>query len=358
MNFENRYSRIEQLLHRIAFSTGGLQVSIADLEDRLHSKQLQEVPVQRPVFITALPRAGTTLLLNLLAKTGEFATHTYQDMPFLLCPMLWKSFASRFYIKDTERERAHGDGLMISQESPEALEELIWQLFWRNHYKKDRIIPWNNEMNEEFSEFFKMHIRKIITIRSDRNENKLRYLSKNNTSISRLSTLPEILPDCTIIVPFRNPLQHATSLLNQHSRFLELHEKDGFAMYYMRSIGHHDFGKNLLPINFDNWLNHNDPMEPTGVSFWLRYWIATYNHVLNTHNNAHLVSFDGLAENAELNLDKLASITGIKTRKYLIGQSAILRTPHHHDVDISETEQDLVDEANDLYEKLQRLSAE
>ncbi len=57
------------------------------------------------MFVTALPRAGTTILLNLLVGTGSFASHTYRDMPFVLCPMIWQRFAKQFQVSDEARER-------------------------------------------------------------------------------------------------------------------------------------------------------------------------------------------------------------------------------------------------------------
>ena len=69
MKFENQYSLPNQWLHRLSFATTGAQVGLADIESNLFKKQLEPVICERPVFVTALPRAGTTLLLNLVFKT-------------------------------------------------------------------------------------------------------------------------------------------------------------------------------------------------------------------------------------------------------------------------------------------------
>ena len=65
------------------------QIGIADLETRLFDTELAAFEPGDPVFVTSLPRAGTTILLEILAALPEFATHTYRDMPMVLCPMLW-----------------------------------------------------------------------------------------------------------------------------------------------------------------------------------------------------------------------------------------------------------------------------
>ena len=129
MAFENRYSLLDRSLHRLSFGTRSVQVGLADIEEQVFRKQLQHVAIQQPVFITGLPRAGTTLLLELCVDSGEFATHTYRDMPFLLNPMLWRQFSAIFSHADVPRERAHGDGMLVSVDSAEAFEEIVWHTF-------------------------------------------------------------------------------------------------------------------------------------------------------------------------------------------------------------------------------------
>ena len=250
MNFENRYTWSDRLLHRIAFSSGSLQVTLADLEEKLYKAQLSTISVDRPVFVTALPRAGTTILLNLLVRTGSFASHTYRDMPFVLCPMIWQRFAKQFQVSDEARERAHGDGLTVSFDSPEAFEEMVWKHFWPRHYKADRVKPWVNCDDKEFVAFLGSHVKKIIALRRTEGEKLPRYISKNNLNVARLGCLPKVLPGTKIIVPFRDPLQHAYSLLKQHIGFLETHRDDEFTRIYMEGIGHYDFGENFRPVNF------------------------------------------------------------------------------------------------------------
>ena len=66
-----------------------------------------------------MPRSGTTVLLNFLYQTNNFASLTYLDMPFILSPNLW----SLFTIKNNSvsKERIHNDGIKQSVFSPEAL---------------------------------------------------------------------------------------------------------------------------------------------------------------------------------------------------------------------------------------------
>jgi hypothetical protein len=350
LTFENRYTVLEQWLHRIGFSTGMIQTSVSDMEDRLYARQLNSVCAERPVFITALPRAGTTILLNLLTKTGEFATHTYRDMPFVLCPMLWQKFSGRFQHDDKPRERAHGDGVSISQQSPEAFEEIIWRLFWKDHYREDHIEPWSAGGNDEFLDFFVSHMEKIIAIRSGEGNEHKRYASKNNGNIARLGMLTKLFPDATIIIPFRAPLQHAASLLKQHQRFLAMHSEDRFSARYMEGIGHYDFGDNLKPINFDAWLAADRRPDAVHLGFWIEYWIAAYGHILNNAASpVYLVSFTDLTEQPRETLDRLADILQMKDSEILVNQCAELRTPRIHSIDTTGIEPQLLEQADAIY---------
>ena len=80
MSRQNSYSRLDRILHRLAFSTIELQKALADLEDRVYASRFSQIEVDRPVFITSLPRAGTTLLLEIVASLDAFASHTYRDI--------------------------------------------------------------------------------------------------------------------------------------------------------------------------------------------------------------------------------------------------------------------------------------
>ena len=292
-----RYSTLDRVLHRVAFKTYAAQVSLADIEDQVFAERLASCRIDQPVFITALPRAGTTLLLECCASVREFASHCYRDMPFVLIPCLWSRFSASFRQTSESRERAHGDGMLINFDSPEALEEVLWKTFWRRHYRRDRIIPWQNEDDAEFDEFFRSHMRKIILLRRGKDAASARYVSKNNLNIARTAMLHRLFPDSVIVVPFRQPLQHAASLLKQHRNFLRIHEEDPFASEYMRAIGHYDFGENLCPIDFGGWLDERESRDADCLAFWLEYWVVSYRSLLTENADfLRFLSYEALCE--------------------------------------------------------------
>ena len=357
MNVGDRYGTMGRLLHRIAFRAGTAQHALSDVEESLYADQLEGITADDPVFITSLPRSGTTILLKLLWQTGRFASHTYQDMPFVLCPLIWSRYTGKFAGEIEPTERAHGDGLEVSGESPEAFEEMIWKHFWPEHYREDHIQPWSpGDEDEEFNSFFQAHMRKVIALRTEeeggeRTPEGRRYLSKNNLNIARLAAPPEPLGKGTILIPFRDPVQQAASMHRQHERFLQIHEKDDFVREYMEAIGHHEFGKGIKPVNFDGWLDET-PNGPGSLAFWIRYWVAAYRHILeNTEGTSMLVSYARLTEQPENTLLRLAEALGIPSDD-IVSQADAVRAPRTHPVDQKKLPEALQREAQDVYRRL------
>jgi len=349
------YSGLDRFLHRVAFNTYVAQIPVANIESYIFAKQLAPCKIDRPVFITALPRAGTTLLLECFARIPQFASHCYRDMPFLLTPSLWNSFSSAFRNTSETRERAHGDGMLINVDSPEALEEVIWKTFWRQHYHSDRIIPWQNEEHDEFDEFFRNHMRKIILLRRGKDAPAARYVSKNNLNIARIRLLHQSFPDSVIIVPFREPLHHTASLIEQHRNFLCIHTKDPFASEYMRAIGHFDFGQNLCPIDFDGWFDERVSKDAEDLTFWLEYWLASYRHLLMENIDiVHFFNYQAFCENPARGLHMLANATGISDPDALLLATPKIRRARAWQVDASVVPSSLLHEANELYNKLKQ----
>ena len=133
----NNYSWLQQKLHQAALSSQFMREVTFDVES---SAILKKQSTDNHVFVSGLARSGTTILLNALYESNEFASLSYQDMPFVLAPNLWSKLS--FSRKDSDLvDRAHGDGIKVSSESPEAFEEVFWMTF--------------NENNEDTKEKFK-----------------------------------------------------------------------------------------------------------------------------------------------------------------------------------------------------------
>jgi hypothetical protein len=357
MSFSKDYSLVDRILHSIAFSNPIVQKTLFEIENDIFLKKIQLFDSEREVFITGLPRAGTTLGLNLLYETGEFATFTYRHMPFILSPLLWNRVTHQFQKKAGKKERAHGDGVQVSFDSPEAFEETIWLTYLKKKIVRSYFISpiGQKECTQEFEKAIKLTIKKLISI--DRNikpkDKSLRYLSKNNANISRISVLRHLFPNSTILIFFRNPAAHISSLIKQHVKFSEEHRVDNFSKKYMKWIGHFEFGENFKPINFDDWINSQEIPLQINNDFWLKYWTACYGFALkNKNSNVLFFDFDRLLSAGESSLKQLADYTEIFQNYKLIAGAKKLRSPTTEPMKIKDFSEAIWKSAKIVYEEL------
>lgn len=350
------FGRLERLLHRFAFATRRAQLGLADLEQWLYRKELQATVVGPPVFVTSLPRAGTTMLLEVLAGCPEFATHTYRDMPFVLCPMLWRALSLRLQRPSAVQERAHGDGITIGLDSPEAFEEVLWLAHWRDCYRRESIAPWPDQLRAEFVEHFASHRRQIVALRARAEPRACRYLAKNNLHIARLPGLLAAVPDALVVVPFRDPVQQAASLRHQHRRFLALHRDDAFARRYMAGIGHFEFGAELRPVDFDGWPGGRTLATAEELPFWLEYWLAAYRHLLQQPADPRVLLVDFARLSVDRNVGELGTRLGVADVDQLRAQASRLRPLPEREVDLAGVAPALLDAVRTVFAELQRLA--
>lgn len=267
---ENTYGFGARLLHRLALGSRGGMEAAFDLERSCFGKALP--PVVAPVFVCGLARAGTTILMRSLHASGAFASLTYRDMPFPLAPNLWAQFGRRREMVEG-RERSHGDGIIHDLDSPEAIEEAFWRCFDGDNYiRPDRLLSGVSDPDTL------SRVRTYLGLVLRRYE-RPRYLSKNNNNVLRLAGLVRTFPDAILLHPFRNPLEHAASLLNQHRRTIEHQGNDPFVRRYMRDLAHHEFGLDHRPFAVGGSDIGRGDTDTLG--YWLHYWDAVHRHLLD-----------------------------------------------------------------------------
>lgn len=320
------YSRLDRALHRLAFGALDVQRALGGLESRLFKDRIAAARAERPVFVTALPRAGTTMILEALARQPEFASATYRQMPFALCPLLWEKLSGGVRRRSDLSERAHGDGVQVGFDSPEAFEEILWRAWWPDRYEDGRIGLWAaRDRDPEFEDAFRVHTAKIVAASGG---SARRYLSKNNANVARIDLLTRIFPDATIVIPIRHPFAQAASLLRQHLRFEKVHAEEPFARDYMTWLGHFEFGAALKPIDFGGWTSKRSEttddfaLRAEDLTFWIEYWSATMEHLLKWPRG-HLVfiDFDRLCETPGPCLRSLAGALGLNDPEALTDQA-------------------------------------
>jgi hypothetical protein len=227
-------------------------------------------------------------------------------MPFVTAPYLWSRISSGYGQRaGAAKERAHGDRLWVDFDSPEAFEEVFWMTFSDPPFVgQDGLEPY--EAGEELVENYRKYVGNIVA-RSAAGGAQ-RYLAKNNNNLLRIPAIRAAFPDATIIVPFRNPLDHASSLLNQHERFLERHETDPFSLKYMNWLGHFEFGANFKPFLFAAEAVPRDEEETRTLEYWLRYWRVVHEFILAHYtSDVVLLDYDELCRRPDDMLSRLES---------------------------------------------------
>jgi hypothetical protein len=319
----------------------------------MYGGRFASIRPNKPVFITSLPRAGTTLMLELLGQLPDFASSCYRDMPFVMAPLLWESLSRGFRKPAELAERAHADGMEVGYDSPEAFEEVLWMTAWPEKFADDGIALWRDDEDAaEFRDMLVSHMQRIIAVRSNGSGRTRRYLSKNNANIARIGLLTRLFPDAAILVPFRDPLDQAGSLLRQHLRFLEIHETDAFARRYMRDIGHLEFGAAHRPIRFPGMDAVVKRYAPTTIEYWLEYWIAAFTHALQYRNRIILVSYGDVCEAGEIGVKAVASCLDVPLESIEPLTRIQLHSPRAHAPDVANPE--LLERAQSLFAELSR----
>ncbi len=278
------YSALDQTLHRLALGSSAVAEMTNDIEKGMFLKSAPE-DSGKHVFVTGLARAGSTILMREIHQTGQFGSLTYADMPFVLAPNLWAKLSSKGSKPGVKAERAHGDGIEVDTQSPEALDEVYWRTFdGKTYIREDGLVP--HEPDAELIDGYRDLARLVL-----RKTGKGRYVSKNNNNILRIGALAEAMPDADFLVPLRQPLDHAASLRNQHLRFLN---SDPFTRDYMTWLGHHEFGATHRPFLF----GPRPEGDLGGLDYWLQLWISVYSALDEAeaaHANICFVPYEALS---------------------------------------------------------------
>lgn len=225
----------------------GLGLFLDRLETRALAAEGTPLPaIERPVYVCGMARSGSTLLLETLHLDPQFAAHHYSDYPLLWTPVWWNRLRSRLPRgRAAPAERAHGDRLAVTPDSPEAFEEPFWQHFFpgRHDPSVDQVLEAAHR-NAAFDAFYRTHVAKLLLARGAR-----RYLAKANYDLTRLGYLVDLFPDARFVIPVREPTSHVESLVRQDRRFCALAAASPAIGAHLVRVGHREFGPGKRPIN-------------------------------------------------------------------------------------------------------------
>ncbi|MET0366077.1 MAG: sulfotransferase [Sphingobium sp.] len=289
--FEHDYGLADRLLHRLALGSRSMLELSFDLDQRASgaARSAAAVAEGAHVFVTGLARAGTTILLRHLHDSGCFRSLTYRDMPFPLAPNMWKRASARWRQRRDAQVRAHGDGIRVDADSPEALEEVFWRVQSGGDYlRSDGLRP--HWPDGRVLDLFRGYVAAILASGAP---GQGRYLSKNNNNILRLPALQDSFPAAWFVMPFRHPATHALSLWQQHRHFCALQKRAPFVRSYMDWLVHHEFGLGHRP-----YLMQGAPapgLTPDMPDYWLDMWIGVHRTLAaQSHKRSLLVCYETL----------------------------------------------------------------
>jgi len=307
MTFSN-YSSLDQHLHNQFL--GNTEISNF-LYERIKRYKKPKNKIQK-IFICGLARAGTTSLLNQLYLSNQFASLKYAHMPFILNPRLSNLYSKLINNKNLESiERLHKDGIKISIESPECLDEPFWikenPLYFSQPISVNR--KYKNKTLSAYDNFLSRHA--IF-------QKKNKILIKNNNNLLRLPQLCKYFKDDLFIVLYRDPSSHALSLEKTHQRICEAQKKDPFILEYMNLIGHREFGLNQQPFYYEITDDQKKSIIDTNekLNYWFQSWINSYGWLLEylklkKPKNLLLTSYEELCQPNNIKLEKIFKLTGV-----------------------------------------------
>jgi hypothetical protein len=286
--------------------------------------------IDRPIYVTGLARSGTTILLEMLARHPDVATHRYRDFPFLFTPYLWNRWLDLVPRKEERpAERSHGDGIAITSESPEAFEEMLWMAFFTGqHVPSVSAILDRTVNNPAFERFYRSHIRKLLAVRGGR-----RYAAKGNYNLTRIGYLAKLFPDARFVIPVRDPVWHVASLMKQHRLFLDGQRDNPRAQRHLRRVGHFEFGQDRQPINVGDSAATADIVDlwraGEEVRGWARYWSLVHNYIAGLiatdpalRQAIHLVRYEDLCATPRPTLASLLDHCGLSDSSGFLAEAA------------------------------------
>ena len=327
------YSELSKLLHRMILNNYEISKKLFRREVKKYAKDRRDK--NQFLIVTGLARAGTTSLMTDLFNTQYFSSLDYANMPFLIAPNTWKKW---YKPKSSKlKERSHEDGLMIGLNSVEALEEHFFKILAKDDYIKEDCLTTYNISVEDYENY--MNYQKVIRTSDDKI-----YLAKNNNFMLRHHSLKTFNADYKVVVLFREPLTHATSLLNQHEKYKQLQENQPFVLEYMDWLGHHEFGLHQKQFEFSNSLIDSDKNE---LNFWINSWVNYYEYVATSlSDEIILICYEDYCKTPQMIMNTVLS--HLQKEKV-----SLEREPFNNKTVVSKDfDQALVDRANKIYNSL------
>lgn len=335
-------------------------VRLGNLESITLREEIDATEIDGPIYVSGIARAGTTILLELLSRHPELASHKYRDFPGMFVPTWWNQGQSSQEL--IPEERAHGDRLQVTQDSPEAMEEPLWMAFFADIHRSDvnNVLDRATE-NPEFEQFYRDHLRKLLMVRA-----RSRYLAKGNYNLTRLAYLQKIEPSAKFVVVVRNPRDHIASLIKQHRLFCRGQEQYPRALAHLQHVGHFEFGLDRRAICI------GDEVAQEVTELWqqgeevrgsARHWASVYGWVLDQlESDARLadatkiVRYEDLCASPQLIVDELLAHCELSSTPEIEQFAGQISAPQYYSPDFTPAEEAIM--AEETAQVAERFEAE
>jgi hypothetical protein len=328
-------------------------IKAGNVESRLLRDEIERVEIKAPIYVAGLARSGSTFLLEALAEHEHTVTHRYKDFPPVFTPYWWNKFLGFMPKKDaTPAERAHKDGIKITEDSPEAFEESLWMAFFpKLHDPTTSAMLGRDQRHPDFESFYRDHIKKLLAVRSGK-----RYLTKGNYNLTRLAYLQTIFEDARFVLPVRAPAWHIASLMKQHRLFVENLAGNRKAVDHMRRVGHFEFGPDRRPINAgdDQAIEVIQDLWAKGreVEGQARYWAHLHGKIADQleadeklRDAVLVVAYEDLCSEPTWMIERLFDHCALEISPETVGSlAAKVQHPTYYQPDFSNAERQMIDE--------------
>lgn len=298
---------------RLAHGLDPLLQGLARLETRLLGQELDRWPVDRPLYVTGIARAGTTITLELLHHHPDVATHRYYHLPIPQLPHWTSQLIAALPLADLGSvERVHADRLRVTKDSPEMVEERLWMAHFSGlHNERSSNVLDAATHNPPFERAYADHLRKLCFT-----QGRPRYAAKNNNLVTRLPYLHRLYPDARFLLIVRHPVAHAASLHKQHRLLSKRCVEDPPFEQDMKIAGHYEFGphQRFIHVGSDDQL-HQIRMHWRGQRYaeaWATYWASIYGHLAEVRDRdpdlaaaTHVVRYEDLCRDSGATIDAL-----------------------------------------------------
>ena len=291
--------------------------TIVKLEDFFFKDK--DINLKTPIFITGMPRSGTTLLTHILHDTKKYGSYLYKDYPFPELPLFWNKFNDLYYKSAEDQKRIHNDDLLINKNSPENLDEFIWKRLFQNHYKEFDSFLDENFSNTEFENNYIRSIKKILFVRK-----KNQYLAKNNYIIFRIKYLLKFIPSAKFIVCVRNPNDTCYSLEKIHKRFIEINKIKEYKNFEKNFL-HYEFGNSRRNPEISDESQNVNSLWKMNKEFegYMLQWISIYEFIIKNYQDLFgkkilIFDYDRLKNDYSKEIKKISQFLNIDLdTKYL-----------------------------------------